>query len=78
MLANSMSLQKLRELFQLHLKNIRENRLNFSAQWLFPKEVLRKKLSHLLGVARAVAEVGEGRTILVCPAESCTAEFTYA
>ena len=54
MIADNTSLSRMRELFQMHLRNIREGRLNFSAEWLFPREVLTQKLGHILGVTRAV------------------------
>lgn len=69
MLADSMSLHQLRDFFQEHLANVRKLRLNFSAQWLFPKQILTKKLRNVVNIARGVASRGEGRTILICPAE---------
>lgn len=56
MIADHTSLNKLRELFQLHLRNFRLGKFNFSAQWLFPKQVLANKLSHLINITRAVVE----------------------
>jgi len=41
---------------------------DFSAQWLFPSEVLTRKLGHVIGVARAVADSSSGRSLIICPA----------
>jgi hypothetical protein len=69
MLADSLSLQQLRDLFQEHLANIRKLNLNFRAQWLFPQDILRKKLSSVVKIARQVVLGNKGRTMLLCPAE---------
>lgn len=69
MLADNMSLTLLRKLFQEHLSQFRKLNWQFSAQWLFPKEILRKKLRNVVKIARAVGGSGKGRTVLLCPAE---------
>lgn len=69
MLADHISLQELRNLFQQHLANIKKLNLNFKAQWLFPQDILRKKLSSVVKIARQVASSQKGRTMLLCPAE---------
>lgn len=56
MLADSLDLGHLRRLFQEFLSNFRQLKLNFSAQWLFPPAILRKKLSHVVKVTKSVSQ----------------------
>ena len=55
MLADNLELNHLRSLFQEFLRNFKKLQFKFSAQWLFPAEILRKKQSHTVKVAKAVA-----------------------
>lgn len=69
MIADRTPLGQLRELFQMQLQDYRSGNLKFSAQWLFPKEVLARKLSHLVSITRAVVDSTAERTLLITTAE---------
>jgi hypothetical protein len=69
MIADLTPLPHLRELFQMHLTNYRAGKVNFSAQWLLPQEVLSRKLAHIVAVARAAVDSTNERTMVICPAE---------
>ena len=69
MIANNVSLDRMRELFQEFVRNLEKGNKNFNVEWLFPKKVLSVKLDYILSIARAVSESSKSRSIIICPSD---------